>query len=190
MKRVYLAGPDVFLPTAKELAAAKKKLCAAHGFEGLVPADKKLDLSAIPTNHGKGVAIYRADVDLMRQADFGIFHLSPFDGPSADVGTVFELGWMTASGKPCLGYTNSALDMIDRMKAMGHKISIDAEGWPVDERGMRQEDFDMSDNLMIDGALEGHGFQMVRHAAKPGEIYTDLTGFEACLKMAKQRFAI
>ena len=44
MKRVYLAGPDVFLPTATALAAAKKKLCATYGFEGLVPTDKKLDL--------------------------------------------------------------------------------------------------------------------------------------------------
>jgi nucleoside 2-deoxyribosyltransferase len=187
MKRVYLAGPDVFLPTAKELAEAKKKLCIAYGFEGLVPADKKLDLSAIPTNYGKGVAIYRADIDLMRRADFGIFQLTPFDGLSADVGTVFELGWMTAAGKPCIGYTNSALDMIDRVKAMGHTISIDAQGWPVDERGMRQEDFGMADNLMIDGALEDHGFPMIRHAAPPEGLYTDLTAFEICLKLARDK---
>ncbi|HEY1722258.1 MAG TPA: nucleoside 2-deoxyribosyltransferase [Magnetospirillaceae bacterium] len=187
MKRIYLAGPDVFLPNATEFAAEKKKLCAVYGFEGLVPADKKLDLSKLPTKYAKGVAIYRADVDLMRQADFGIFHLTPFDGPSADVGTVFELGWMTAIGKACLAYTNSKHDMIDRMKALGHTITRDAQGWPINENGMRQEDFEMADNLMIDGALEGHDFPMVRHDAPPDRLYTDLTGFETCLKLARER---
>jgi nucleoside 2-deoxyribosyltransferase len=187
MKRVYLSGPDVFIPTAAELAEAKKKMCLRYGFEGLSPADKKLDLSAIPGKLAKGVAIYHADIKLMVECDFTICQLTPYDGPSADVGTVFEMGWMIGVGKPCLGYTNSPLSMLDRMKAMGHKISIDAEGWPVNEQGMRQEDFDMSDNLMLDGALEAQGFPMVRHAAKPSEIYTDLTGFEICLKMAVEK---
>lgn len=188
MKRIYLAGPDVFVPNAKELGEQKKALCTAYGFEGLVPADKKIDLSGIPTKHDKGVAIYRANLELMRAADLAICHLTPYDGPSADVGTVFELGWMTGMGKPCLGYTNSALSMLDRIRALGHTIHTDANGFPVNEDGLRQEDFDMADNLMLDGALDLHGFPMVRHAAPAGRLYTDLTGFETCLKMAKARF--
>jgi len=74
------------------------------------------------------------------------------------------------------------------MKALGHRISIDAQGWPVSEQGLRQEDFDMSDNLMIDGALAAQGFPLVRHAAAPDRLYTDLTGFETCLKMAREKF--
>lgn len=187
MKKIYLAGPDVFLPQALELSEAKRKLCATYGFKGLVPADKKLDLSAFSTKYAKGVAIYRANIDMMRDADLGIFHLTPFDGPSADVGTVFELGWMIATGKPCLAYTNAALHMLDRMKALGHTITTDANGWPVNEDGFRQEDFEMSDNLMIDGALEDNGFPMVRHNAPKDRLYTDLTGFETCLKQARDR---
>jgi nucleoside 2-deoxyribosyltransferase len=188
MKRVYLSGPDVFLPNAIELGEAKKRLCAAYGFEGFVPADKKLDLSGIAGKHAKGVAIYRADLRLMELCDFTICQLTPYDGLSADVGTVFEMGWMIGRGKPCLGYTNSALDMIDRVKAQGHTVTIDAQGWPVSEQGFRQEDFDMADNLMLDGALVDQGFPLVRHAAPPDRLYTDLTGFEACLKMARDRF--
>jgi nucleoside 2-deoxyribosyltransferase len=37
--RVYLAGPEVFLPDALAIAAAKKRLCAAHGLEGVFPLD-------------------------------------------------------------------------------------------------------------------------------------------------------
>lgn len=188
MKRIYLSGPDVFLPNAVELGEAKKELCRAYGFEGLVPADKKLDFSGIATKYAKGVAIYHADLRLMQMSDLAICQLTPYDGPSADVGTVFELGWMTGQGKSCLGYTNSAFSMLDRIRALGHVIRFDERGWPVNEAGLRQEDFDMSDNLMIDGCLDAHGFPMVRHQAPPDRLYTDLTGFEACLKLAKARF--
>jgi nucleoside 2-deoxyribosyltransferase len=187
MKRVYLAGPDVFLPNAVALGEQKKALCTNYGFVGLVPADKKLRLDDIEGKHAKGVAIYRADVALMQDSDFAICHLTPYDGTSADVGTVFELGWMTGAGKPCLGYTNSPLSILDRIKALGHRISLDAEGKPINDKGLRQEDFDMADNLMIDGALVDHGFPIVRHQAAPDRLYTDLTGFETCLRMAAER---
>ena len=35
--RVYLAGPDVFLPEAGALAERKRKLCADYGFVGKSP---------------------------------------------------------------------------------------------------------------------------------------------------------
>ena len=188
--RVYLSGPDVFLPNALELGEAKRKMCLEYGFEGIVPADKKIDLSRVPTKYAKGVAIFQADLRLMQVCDFAICQFTPYDGPSADVGTVFELGWMVGAGKPCFGYTNSALDMIDRIKALGRTISTDAQGLPVNEEGLRQEDFEMADNLMIDGALAMQGFMMVRHAAPPEALYTDLTGFEACLKMARDMLGV
>jgi nucleoside 2-deoxyribosyltransferase len=189
MKKIYLSGPDVFLPNAMELGEQKKALCSTYGFIGLVPADKKLRLDDIPGKYAKGVAIYRADLRLMQESDFAICQLTPYDGPSADVGTVFELGWMTGVGKPCLAYTNSALPMLDRIKALGHTVTLDANGWPVNEDGLRQEDFDMSDNLMLDGALFDHGFPIVRHAAPPDRLYSDLTAFETCLKIARDRLA-
>ena len=44
----------------------------------------------------------------MDQADVIIANLTPFRGPSADAGTVYELGYMLGKGdRLCLGYSNS-----------------------------------------------------------------------------------
>ena len=37
--KFYLAGPEVFLPDALDIAAAKKRICAVHGLEGVFPFD-------------------------------------------------------------------------------------------------------------------------------------------------------
>ena len=37
--RVYLAGPDVFVPDAAGRAAALKSICARHGLIGVSPLD-------------------------------------------------------------------------------------------------------------------------------------------------------
>ena len=38
-RRIYLAGPEVFLPDARVIGEAKARLCAAAGFEGIFPLD-------------------------------------------------------------------------------------------------------------------------------------------------------
>ncbi|MDF1764445.1 MAG: nucleoside 2-deoxyribosyltransferase, partial [Oleibacter sp.] len=35
MQRIYLAGPEVFLPDATLVGEQKKQLCRQYGFEGL-----------------------------------------------------------------------------------------------------------------------------------------------------------
>jgi nucleoside 2-deoxyribosyltransferase len=37
--RVYLAGPDVFMPDPAERAAAMKQVCARHGLLAISPLD-------------------------------------------------------------------------------------------------------------------------------------------------------
>ncbi len=39
MKKIYLAGPDVFLPNAIEEGERLKALCEEYGYEGLFPMD-------------------------------------------------------------------------------------------------------------------------------------------------------
>ena len=39
MKKIYLAGPDVFLPNAIEEGERLKALCQDYGYEGLFPMD-------------------------------------------------------------------------------------------------------------------------------------------------------
>jgi len=44
--KVYLAGPDVFLPDAVEVGQRKAAICARHGLTGLYPLDNAVDLAA------------------------------------------------------------------------------------------------------------------------------------------------
>jgi nucleoside 2-deoxyribosyltransferase len=46
MTKIYLAGPDVFLPDAVELGRAKVELCAAYGLTGLFPLDNKVNVES------------------------------------------------------------------------------------------------------------------------------------------------
>ena len=69
-------------------------------------------------------------------ADAVIANLTPFRGPGADAGTVYELGYMAGRGKLCLGYSNDASVYADRVRRFGHVHSrdgrlIDAQGLTV-----------------------------------------------------------
>ncbi len=109
---IYLAGPEVFLPDAAAVGRRKKELCTKYGFEGLFPLDNE-----IPPDGGRADRlIHRANERMIGLADFGICNLTPFRGPSADPGTVFELGMLVGLGKRVFGYTNVMSDLIDRCK--------------------------------------------------------------------------
>jgi len=46
MTKIYLAGPDVFLPDAVEIWRRKAELCTRHGLIGLYPLDNAIDPAA------------------------------------------------------------------------------------------------------------------------------------------------
>lgn len=131
MKKIYLAGPDVFLPDGLAVGRRKQEICRQFGFEGLFPLDQQ------SAGEPSGTDIFRADMALMREADIGLFNLSPFRGPSADPGTVFELGMMMGMGKRVFGYRNTELLYHQR----------------VSDDGYMTERFGLGDNLMIDCAI-------------------------------------
>jgi nucleoside 2-deoxyribosyltransferase len=185
MLKVYLAGPEVFLPDAITIGAEKKRVCADYGFQGLFPFDNEVS----PDESGRRIdmLIYRANTAMMHEADFGILNLTPFRGPSADVGTVFELGMLVGLGKPAFGYTNDDSDLLMRMRRVeAAEFDMAAQVWR-DAGGMTIENFGNSDNLMIDAALNEQGTPMVRHRAAPEEAFRDVTGFRACLELAAER---
>jgi nucleoside 2-deoxyribosyltransferase len=102
--KVYLAGPDVFFPDCAEIYGALKAHCLALGMEGLAPTDTELS-PAIRSNPGDlAQAIFEGNVALIRQADAVIANLVPFRGQEPDSGTVFEVGFAVALGKPVAGY--------------------------------------------------------------------------------------
>ena len=178
--RLYLAGPDVFHPASAALGAAKLALCREHGLDGLYPGEGTAEASA--------PAIHRACLAMMREADAGLFNLTPFRGPSADVGTVFELGFMAAAGKPVFAYTNDPRDLAARLRASPGLDRGDDGRWR-DPEGLAAEDFGNADNLMLDETLALQGRRIHRFAARPGERFTALDGFRACLAEARRHFA-
>ena len=176
--RVYLAGPEVFLPDALEIAAAKKRICAAHGLEGVFPFDTPPQ--APPAERPYWMRIYLGNEAHIRSCGALIANLTPFRGPSADAGTVYELGFMRALGRPVMGYSTDGADFLDRTRAfLGAAVRPRADGGFEDAEGMGLEDFGLGDNLMIDGGIEAAGGAFDRQAAT-GDRWRDLSGFARC----------
>ncbi len=174
--QIYLAGPDVFLPDALEMGRRKAGLCAQYGHAGLFPLDSAIDVSAPDAS----LKIFRANQAMMDSADAIIANLTPFRGPSADAGTVYELGYMAGRGKFCLGYCNDPTPYTDRVRKL-NLMSPDAS--MSDRHGLAIEDFGHTDNLMMMHALEDHGYPLIVPDKIAADIWHDLTSFEACLKV-------
>ena len=95
-KSIYLAGPEVFLPNAREILDLKAALTRAAGLIPVSPGD--LEFPPTSSKWELGLAISAIDEKLMHQADAIIANLTPFRGLAADTGTCFELGFMCAQG--------------------------------------------------------------------------------------------
>lgn len=179
--KIYTAGPEVFLANAREIMAAKAALCKKYGFLAICPGD--LDIEPAGTMKAFGLAISKVDEQMMDSADAVIANLTPFRGVAADVGTCYELGYMCALGKLVAAYTNVTDDHFRRTVAYyGGDLTEDAEGVKRGPDGLSIEDFDMIDNLMLHGGVERRGGPVIVHEAAADAVYTDLTGFEKCLK--------
>jgi nucleoside 2-deoxyribosyltransferase len=186
--KVYLAGPDVFLPDAKDAGRRKKEICARFGLTGLFPLDGETDV--IPELLQTGLVspplsmrIFGSCLAMMEEADAVVAHLTPFRGPSADAGTVFELGYMAARGKICTGYSNRRDVYLERAGAGSGgdaPVTLDCEGHVI-------EDFGLADNLMIVHALEAFGHPLLTPDNEPADIWRDLTLFTKCVEWIARR---
>ncbi len=149
--RVYLSGPDVFFPNAIEIGQAKKKICAQFGLEGVYPSDADFSgLMELKTMADMGYASFRLMVELMDGCDLVIANMTPFRGPSMDVGTAVEIGYMHGCGKPVFGYTNVAADYAERSRWIHLGDLVSGGIW----RG--------------GGAVHETGAVVIRHAAPAG----------------------
>jgi nucleoside 2-deoxyribosyltransferase len=181
MTKIYLAGPDVFLPDAVAIGRRKADICARRGLTGLYPLDNVIDLSAADAS----LNIFRGNEAMMIEADAIIANLTPFRGPGADAGTVYELGYMAGRGKLCLGYSNDPTLYADRVRKFTTVERQD--GRLVDVDGLSVEDFGLSDNLMMIHALDLHGCPLVTPRQAPADLWHGLTAFETCVRMAAER---
>ena len=180
--RLYLAGPEVFLPDALAMARAKQDLCARHGFEGVFPLDASLDLAGL-SKREQARRIFMANEAAMRSCKGLIANLTPFRGVSMDAGTALEVGFMRALGRPVLGYTNVVADYRRRAEAYRRAAVPVAD---ADAPDVATEDYDLAENLMIEVAILASGGEVIRRGVPQGREMRDLAGFEACLIQAQR----
>jgi nucleoside 2-deoxyribosyltransferase len=181
--RVYLAGPDVFLPDPVAWFERKKAICAVFGLQGVSPLD---DLSHEPSDWASLPEWHRIALrneTHIRRSDALIANLTPFRGPSADVGTVYEVGFARGLGLKLFGYATVATTFLDRtLAAFGATSShhaADGSWW--DAEGLLIEQFGLFDNLMIEGGIREFGGIVSQHA---DDGWRDLTVFERCVQAA------
>jgi nucleoside 2-deoxyribosyltransferase len=145
--------------------------------------DNAIDLTA----NDASLRIFRGNETMLIEADAIIANLTPFRGPGADAGTVYELGYMAGRGKLCLGYSNDPSPYADRVRRFTPVTSRD--GRLVDALGLTVEDFGLVDNLMMIHALDLHGCALVTPRLPPADIWHDLAAFETCVRIAAERLA-
>lgn len=184
--RVYLAGPEVFLADrGAAVGAEKRRICAAHGLTGVVPVEEGGPPGAEGADDPAWFGLYRGNEDLIRGCDALIANLTPFRGPSADPGTVFELGFMRGLGRPVLGYANTAGRFGGRtLAALGPAAKRRPDGVWEDAEGMAVEDFDLHDNLMLEGGIRASGGLFTAEAVPPERRWSDLSAFARCVAAA------
>jgi len=141
---IYLAGPEVFLPPAirQDILRQKKAILNSLGMQALSPCDNDAEV----TLDAEGAsAIYLGNIRMMESAAGALVNLTPFRGPSADSGTVFELGFLVARHVPAVGYSSCRQSYPQRVPSS--EMGIDLNGAAI-------EPFGLADNLMLICGLE------------------------------------
>ena len=185
--RIYLAGPDVFVPDPMARGAALRAVCARHGLDGVFPLDPLAggdDPAWAPLAEAYRIA--RRNEAHITSCQALVANLTPFRGPSADAGTVFELGYMRALGRPVFGWSNSAAPFAARSRAFcaPHAAPGPDGAWRDAEDMMLEEFAGMADNLMIDGAIAASGGFLVARDVPAAGRWHDLRAFEVCVAAA------
>lgn len=176
--KLYLAGPDVFVRDVAAVAAMRRSVCAQHGFVGVFPTEfVHLDSAQPPL--AQGLAIYDALERGMRECDALVADMTPFRGPSMDVGTAFEIAYMRALGRPVFAYSTTSEPFDARVAAhFGGRTARRADGTLEGADTYAIEEFGMHENLMLDGCVR----------RSTGVIATGVDAFERCIAAAAAWF--
>ena len=181
--RIYLAGPEVFFPNAREQGEIKKRLCAEHGFEGVYPLDNEIANGAELSPEALARAISLGNEALMRSSDLIVANDTPFRGVGMDAGTAFEIGFMRALGRPVVGYSNVTADYANRVRSTPDAAQA---AWCLESLGADIEDFGLPENLMIAIAVLETAGRFITREVAPEKRLSDLAAFEACLALARE----
>jgi len=141
MKKIYIAGFDVFKPNSKEIGKKYKNICEKYDFIGLYPLDNEIDI-----NWNKDVArefIFKKNIELIEMCDIVIANGNPFRGDELDSGTAFEIGYAKALKKEVIIYMDDTSDYIEKVEFK------DNEDSQYDKSGMSIENLGFPLNLMF-----------------------------------------
>ena len=142
MKKIYIAGPDVFERDSIKIGEKYTKLCEHYGFIGQYPLDNVIDFNQVKRKIAQD--IFKANEKLIDESDFVISNLNSFRGKEADSGTVWECGYAYAKGKKVYGYMENRCDYIEQFSS---KKEDNGLFWDEEDRFI--EDFNYPINLMI-----------------------------------------
>lgn len=149
MKKIYIAGPDVFEKNSIELGQKYVKLCKDYGYEGLYPLDNVIDFNQEKQKIAKD--IYEANKKLIDKCDIVIANLNSFRGKESDSGTIWECGYASALGKKVYGYIHRTTTYLEQFKEDEKLIQNNTY---CDLNGKLIEDFNHPVNLMIACSVE------------------------------------
>jgi nucleoside 2-deoxyribosyltransferase len=143
--QIYLAGPDVFRPDARDHFVRLAAACDALGLCALLPADGNEE----PAPEAPEMQICKANMQRLRSADGVVANLACFRGLEPDSGTVFEVGAAVALGIPVVAYGVPDGSYADRARA-ALSCEADANGVLRESgSGIAVEDFGQPLNLML-----------------------------------------
>ena len=186
--KVYLAGPEVFLPDPLTHAAQQQALCERYGFTPLHPVDNasasaaqsveallrlyeavrlyRTDtppaLMALPSEDMRyAMKIYLGNIKYVRECDIVVANCNAFRGALVDDGTAYELGLGHGLGKPTYGYIAAALPAVQNVLER-YPCTIPADGVPIDQDGyLVIENFGNAINLMLECGMLLSGGRLV-----------------------------
>ncbi len=183
MKKVYLAGPDVFYVDALSRFGEMKRMCSERGLQGLSPFDNEFKISDHPGLED-ALTIFRLNRRMIEECDAVVANLTPFRGVSADPGTVWEMGYAMGNDKPVAAFSTDPMRYKERVLGWAMKrpgmLQRDANGLVLVD-GMVVEPFGLRDNLMLEGSL-------MQQRSVPGGIVL-LDSFEMALDSIAARLA-
>ncbi len=152
--RIYLAGPDVFFRDSDEVFARLLAQCERLGLVGVPPSDGDLGQNFDGSDDERAQRIYDGNIRLIRAADGVIANLVSFRGHEPDPGTVFEVGFATALGKPVVGYGVPESSYAERIGAALPCVSDGAGSLRERDSGVMVEGLGQRLNLMLTRSIE------------------------------------
>lgn len=151
MPKIYLAGPTVFFRESEAAFADLERLCRARQLNPVRPAEPVDASGHLLTGAAAAKHLFEQNTLRIRGASGVLADLRPFRGElEPDSGTVFEVGFAHALGKPVAAVLADSRDWGSRVRSACGVGPLSPSGQAMDGRyDMLIEDFGGRLNLML-----------------------------------------